>query len=130
MGLTWDHIQEVIILNKDKLPGVFKSTVYKVDKDFIYNSRSTYFHPNVEVMEYKKTLGEKINYTEYKDKSIGELGLSLRAHNCLIYSGIKTLGELSEQDQDSLLKIKNLGRKSVGEIIRSFYSYCNMKEIK
>jgi DNA-directed RNA polymerase subunit alpha len=47
---------------------------------------------------------------------IGELGLSVRAENCLEASGIKTIKDLVQRTERDLSKIKNLGRKSLREV--------------
>ncbi len=49
-------------------------------------------------------------------KSIDELELSVRAHNCLINAGIKRVIDLVNLTEDKALKIKNFGRKSLKEV--------------
>ncbi len=49
-------------------------------------------------------------------KPIDELEFSVRAHNCLLSSGIKRIIDLVNLSDDELLKIKNLGRKSLREV--------------
>jgi DNA-directed RNA polymerase subunit alpha len=49
-------------------------------------------------------------------RSINELEFSVRAHNCLISSGIKRVIDLVNLTEDDLLKIKNFGRKSLREV--------------
>jgi len=47
---------------------------------------------------------------------IGELELSVRAANCLREAKIHTIGELVQKDPQELLKYRNFGKKSLGEI--------------
>ncbi|KUK14073.1 MAG: DNA-directed RNA polymerase subunit alpha [Synergistetes bacterium] len=47
---------------------------------------------------------------------IKELELSVRSENCLLRAGIKTVGELVQKTPEELLKIRNLGKKSLVEI--------------
>jgi len=47
---------------------------------------------------------------------IKELELSVRSENCLLRAGIKTVGELIQKTPGELLKIRNLGKKSLVEI--------------
>ena len=61
----------------------------------------------------KKNPGED---TEQFTHSIHELELSIRSENCLLRGGIQTIGELLQKSRDDLLKIRNLGRKSLNEI--------------
>lgn len=48
---------------------------------------------------------------------IDELDLTVRSFNCLKKAGVESVGELSKFNMNDLLKIKNLGRKSLEEII-------------
>ena len=47
---------------------------------------------------------------------IRELDLSLRSENCLMRVGIETIPDLLERSHEDLLKIRNLGKKSIAEI--------------
>ena len=51
------------------------------------------------------------------DKSIEELDFSVRAYNCLKRAGIETLNDLSKKTESEMLKIRNLGQKSLKEVI-------------
>ena len=51
------------------------------------------------------------------NKSIDELELSVRAKNCLQSQGVKTINELIEIDPYELLFIRNMGVRTVKEII-------------
>jgi len=50
-------------------------------------------------------------------KTIDEMELSVRSHNCLQAAGIKTIGELVSKDESEMLKFKNFGRKSLTELV-------------
>ena len=54
--------------------------------------------------------------TEQYTHPIHELELSIRSENCLLRGGIHTGGELLQRSRDELLKIRNLGKKSLTEI--------------
>ncbi len=58
---------------------------------------------------------------EQKDKllemTIEELDLSVRSYNCLKRAGINTLGELVQRDEEDMMKVRNLGKKSLEEVI-------------
>ncbi len=49
-------------------------------------------------------------------RPIHELDLSIRSENCLLRGGITTIGDLLQRSRDDLLKIRNLGKKSLNEI--------------
>ena len=55
--------------------------------------------------------------------SIHELELSIRSENCLLRGGIQTIGDLLQKSRDDLLKIRNLGRKSLREIEERLASF-------
>jgi DNA-directed RNA polymerase subunit alpha len=50
------------------------------------------------------------------EMTIEELDLSVRAFNCLKRAGINTVGELVQKDQDDMMKVRNLGKKSLEEV--------------
>lgn len=50
------------------------------------------------------------------DMSIDELELSVRSYNCLKRAGINTVAQLCEKSLDDMMKVRNLGRKSLEEI--------------
>lgn len=50
------------------------------------------------------------------EMSIEELDLSVRSYNCLKRAGINTVGELTQKTADDMLKVRNLGKKSLAEV--------------
>ena len=48
--------------------------------------------------------------------SIDELELSVRSYNCLKRAGINTVAELCDKSPDDMMKVRNLGRKSMEEV--------------
>ena len=50
------------------------------------------------------------------DKVIEELDLSVRSYNCLKRVGINTVADLADMSEPEMLKVKNLGRKSLVEV--------------
>ena len=51
------------------------------------------------------------------ETSIDDLDFSVRAYNCLKRAGISTLGDLTEKSELEMMKIRNLGKKSLKEVI-------------
>ena len=47
---------------------------------------------------------------------IDDLDLSVRSHNCLKRAGINTVYELVQKTEDEMMKVRNLGRKSLEEV--------------
>ena len=51
------------------------------------------------------------------ETSIDDLDFSVRAYNCLKRAGINTLGDLTAKSEVEMMKIRNLGKKSLKEVI-------------
>ncbi len=50
------------------------------------------------------------------EKPIEDLDLSVRSYNCLKRAGINTLGELIEKSEEDMMRVRNLGKKSLKEV--------------
>ncbi len=68
---------------------------------------------NAEVMIEKED-DEKEKVLEM---SIDELELSVRSYNCLKRAGINTVEELTNRTSEDMMKVRNLGRKSLDEVL-------------
>lgn len=51
------------------------------------------------------------------DMTIEDLELSVRSYNCLKRAGINTVGDLVNKSEDDMMKVRNLGRKSLEEVM-------------
>ena len=69
---------------------------------------------NVEVMVDEKERNEKAKVLEM---NIDELELSVRSYNCLKRAGINTVEELTTRTSEDMMKVRNLGRKSLEEVL-------------
>ncbi len=67
---------------------------------------------DVEIMVEK----EEEEENQVLDTTIEELDLSVRSSNCLKRAGINTVEELTQKTEDDLMKVRNLGKKSLQEI--------------
>lgn len=52
------------------------------------------------------------------EMTIEELDLSVRSFNCLKRAGINTVGDLMNTTEEEMMKVRNLGRKSLEEVIK------------
>ena len=50
------------------------------------------------------------------DMTIEELELSVRSYNCLKRAGIQTVQDLAAKSEDDMIKVRNLGKKSLKEV--------------
>lgn len=66
----------------------------------------------VEIMvEKEEDIKEKV-----LEMTIEELDLSVRSYNCLKRAGINTVEELTNRSEDDMMKVRNLGKKSLEEV--------------
>ena len=76
----------------------------------------------IEMSDNAKTI-EVMTETEDDEKekvmemNIDELELSVRSYNCLKRAGINTVEELCNKTQEDMMKVRNLGRKSLEEVL-------------
>ncbi len=57
------------------------------------------------------------------DMTIEELDLSVRSFNCLKRAGINTVEDLIDKTEEDMMKVRNLGRKSLEEVIAKLDSF-------
>ena len=60
---------------------------------------------------------EKVSDDRVLDRTIEELDLSVRSYNCLKRAGINTVEELTNRTAEDMMKVRNLGRKSLEEVL-------------
>ncbi|TCT21104.1 DNA-directed RNA polymerase subunit alpha [Melghiribacillus thermohalophilus] len=67
---------------------------------------------NAEIMVEK----EEDQKEKVLEMTIEELDLSVRSYNCLKRAGINTVQELTQKTEEDMMKVRNLGRKSLDEV--------------
>lgn len=67
---------------------------------------------NAEIMVEK----EETHKEKMLEMTIEELDLSVRSYNCLKRAGINTVQELTDRSEADMMKVRNLGRKSLEEV--------------
>jgi len=73
---------------------------------------------NTEIMiEKEESKKEKV-----LEMTIEELDLSVRSYNCLKRAGIVNVEDLTNRTEDDMMKVRNLGRKSLEEVINKLHS--------
>lgn len=99
----------------------------KVVTLFCNIKKESFFVESIE--EYKKDeeiIDEDIDWSDIEEDepisdptelSIDDVELSVRSYNCLKRAGIKTIGELCDMTMEDMMKVRNLGRKSLEEIL-------------
>ena len=86
----------------------------------IHMSRQT---TQIEVeQENEETSGDSQSQSEEAEKQTGgetpieDLDLSIRSYNCLKRAGIQTVEELTQKTEDEMMRVRNLGKKSLKEV--------------
>ena len=73
---------------------------------------------NTEVMvEREETVKERV-----LEMTIEELDMSVRSFNCLKRAGIDTVEDLTNRTEEDMIKVRNLGKKSLEEVIQKLQS--------
>jgi DNA-directed RNA polymerase subunit alpha len=75
--------------------------------------------------ETESFMAEKGDTTNEKvlNLTIEELDLSVRSFNCLKRAGINTVEDLINKSEEDMMKVRNLGRKSLEEVIAKLNSF-------
>ena len=69
------------------------------------------------MIESKETKKEKV-----LEMTIEELDMSVRSFNCLTRAGIDTVEDLTNRTEEDMIKVRNLGKKSLDEVIQKLHS--------
>ena len=119
--ITSEHIVEdlrYLQLLSRSFPSIVDASTEIINLEAILNLPKgtehflTDIHGDVEIMVEKEE--------EAKDKilemTIEELDLSVRSYNCLKRAGINSVEELTQRTEEDMIKVRNLGRKSLEEV--------------
>lgn len=68
---------------------------------------------NTEIMDTQEDTGKE----KALEMTIEELDLSVRAFNCLKRAGVNNVSDLINKSQDEMMKVRNLGKKSLEEVL-------------
>ena len=82
----------------------------------------------VDLSDYMRNIGilkepDEDRQQKVLEMSIEDMDLSVRSYNCLKRAGIHTVEDLTKKSEDDMLKVRNLGRKSLDEVISKLRSY-------
>ena len=82
----------------------------------ITNNMRLFIDLTVNVVSVNYNEPEMDNRDKILEMTIEELDLSVRAFNCLKRASINTVGELVQRNQEDMMKVRNLGKKSLEEV--------------
>ena len=73
---------------------------------------------NAEIMVER----EAVKKEKVLENTIEELDMSVRSFNCLKRAGIDTVEDLTNRTEEDMIKVRNLGKKSLEEVIQKLHS--------
>ena len=88
------------------------ASVFLIDHYKVITQLNNY----VQDKSYMNQQTEKV-VNDKLDKKIEDLDLSVRSYNCLKRANINTVGELAQKTEEEMMKVRNLGRKSLKEVV-------------
>ena len=125
VNLTVENTRVGQITDYDKLTlDVFTNGTLPPDEAVSLAAKVLSEHLNlfIDLSENAKTVDVMVEKTDdAKEKvlemNIDELELSVRSYNCLKRAGINTVEELTNKTSEDMMKVRNLGRKSLEEVL-------------
>ncbi len=103
---------------------VWTNGTLKPDEALSYGAKILNEHLNlfIDLSDTAKNVDILIEKEEGKkekvlEMSIEELDLSVRSYNCLKRAGINTVEDLANKTEEEMMKVRNLGRKSLEEVL-------------
>lgn len=109
--LTQERIGQIVIKSILKLKNNFRNKLIKEKVIEDLEKRN-------EILERKLDFFRSTTYSNYRNEEISVLGLSARAINSLRKNHIFTVGQLLSVSEESLNRIRNIGKKTAEEIIQ------------
>lgn len=134
-GITGERVNQIVrkTLRRLRLP----------QRKNILQYGQEYFNLQENVESLKVELRKKIDELKYKIENhesieiekddlveyskIEHLDLSVRSYNCLKRAGINTVGELTQKTEEEMMRVRNLGRKSLKEIKDKLFNLYGIK---
>ena len=125
-GVTRERVRQIIHKSLHKLDiRKFRAMYMMVNMEEVEQLNDRIVNLSKELVKYiarVKELGDQVDTADQVDIievvriPLDTIGLSRRSYNCLRRSNISSIDELSSYTRESLLKIRNMGAKSVNEI--------------
>lgn len=125
-NIFYETEEKLYLLDQAKEQELIEESRIKIDRETAINMVKGYIENGdyelateltllIEKQKIKTEDGRELPKT-IADLTIDDLELTMRTRNCLIRAGYKTYKDIPFDDIDSLIKIRNLGRKSLREM--------------
>lgn len=130
LGVTRERVRQIISrgLQRMKHPSRLKylrhgKEIYELQNSVLKMQKDLQHKINIIAKRINMPSLHSVQVQMVELMPIDVLDLSVRSYNCLRRAGINTLGDLLSISEDELYFIKNLGRKSIAEILTKLEPY-------
>ena len=120
VNLTVENTRVGQVTDYDKLTlDVFTNGTLEPDEAVSLAAKVLSEHLNlfIDLSDAAQTAEIMVEKEKALEMNIDELELSVRSYNCLKRAGINTVEELCDRTSDDMMKVRNLGRKSLEEVL-------------
>ena len=126
----WIELNTGELVNLDLISSIRKclevrdnGNIYEIEFNGDYDAEEAYADEEerdkrFEGVKAKETDTQPVKVIAATDIMLEEMGLSVRAYNCLKRAGVRTLDDVIRLGSDRLLEVRNLGKKCYDEIVR------------
>ena len=130
VNFTVDMNRLLLISDYDKLTlEIWTNGTIKIDEAISLSAKILIEHFKLFMSLGVATNDVEIMIEKEEDKkekvlemTVEELDLSVRSYNCLKRAGINTVQELAGKSMDDMMKVRNLGKKSLDEVTNKLHS--------
>lgn len=139
-GKTFEEIGKEFYVIRERIRQIHSKAIEKLKlfKKYFYSGKWCLME-ELAKEEYQKFLETQKSYWKYetakqyilqyesgvflpiREQKIENLELSMRSYNCLKKTGIRTIGDLLKFTYDDLFNIRNMGRKSMKEVLDAIH---------
>jgi DNA-directed RNA polymerase subunit alpha len=118
VNLTIENTRVGQVTDYDKLTlDVFTNGTLEPDEAVSLAAKVLSEHLNLFIDLSDAAMQAEVMIEKVLEMNIDELELSVRSYNCLKRAGINTVAELINKTPDDMMKVRNLGRKSLEEVL-------------
>jgi RNA polymerase sigma factor (sigma-70 family) len=133
-GITGERVNQIVRKTLRRLRSPQRKNILQYGQEYFdlqenIEQLKVEYRKKIEELKYKianpeTTEIEEDDLIEYS--KIEKLDLSVRSYNCLKRAGINTIGELTQKTEEEMMRVRNLGRKSLKEVKEKLFQVYGM----
>ena len=134
-GITGERVNQIVRKTLRRLRMPQRKNILQYGQEYFdlqenIEQLKVEYRKKIEELKYKIANHESIeiekdDLVEYS--KIENLDLSVRSYNCLKRARINTIGELTQKTEEDMMRVRNLGRKSLKEIKDKLFNLYGIK---